>query len=99
MSLSSSASHKLIRHSTADDLEKPAEMIKSESNLKKASTFPRDIPLDIQLFGVEKSTYEQNPFLKARVKAYLQDLDKSSSAIKIRKEESIKDTQAPLFNE
>jgi hypothetical protein len=33
------------------------------------------------------------------VKAYLQDLDKSASTIKVKKEDSVKDTQAPLFNE
>jgi hypothetical protein len=83
MSFSNSASQKLLRRATEDFEER--ELVKSESNLKKASTFPTDLPLDIALFGVEKAAYDGNPFLKARVKAYLQDLDKSASSIRIRK--------------
>jgi hypothetical protein len=98
MSFGYSQSQKLLRRVT-EGYDKPAEIIKSESNLKKASTFPNDQPIDIQLFGVDKNAYEKNPFLKARVKAYLEDLDKSSNAIKLKKEESNKDTQAPLFAE
>jgi hypothetical protein len=48
---------------------------------------------------VNKEAYESNPFLKARVKAYLNDLNKSSAPTKLVKEESNKDTQAPLFQE
>lgn len=83
MSFSNSASQKLLRRATNDYEER--ELVKSESNLKKASTFPTDLPLDMELFGVEKAAYDGNPFLKARVKAYLQDLDKSASNIQLRK--------------
>lgn len=98
MSISYSTSQKLLRRAT-EDFEKPPEMHKSDSGLKKASTFPADLPLDIQLYSVDKTAYEKNPFLKARVKAYLEDLDKSSVALRLKKEESIRDTQAPLFSE
>lgn len=50
MSFSNFVSQKLLRRSTEDYEEH--ELIKSESNLKKASTFPTDLPLDIALFGV-----------------------------------------------
>lgn len=98
MSISYSSSQKLLRRAT-DEFSSTPEMLKSESNIKKSSTFPVDLPLDMEIYSVDKAALEKNPFLKARVKAYLQDLDKSSSSLKIKKEESIKDTQAPLFSE
>lgn len=55
--------------------------------------------MDMQLYSLNKETIETNPFLKARVKAYLNDLDKSSGNVKLKKEESAKDTQVPLFQE
>lgn len=56
MSITYSASQKLLRRTSEGEQER--ELIKSESNLKKASTFPTDLPLDIQLFGVEKTAYD-----------------------------------------
>lgn len=99
MNLSSSISHKVLRRVATDDAYQPSEAIKSEMNIKKASTFPNILPLDMQLYSLNKETIDTNPFLKARVKAYLNDLDKSSGNLKLKKEESAKDTQAPLFQE
>ncbi len=78
MSINTSASHKLLRRATEDNLNANVQ-IKSETNIKKASTFPMYQPIDIQLYSLNKEAYDSNPFLKARVKAYLNDLNKSCS--------------------
>lgn len=53
MSINYSSSQRLLRRAT-EDFQNANEPIKTETNIKKASTFPVDQPLDIQLYSLNK---------------------------------------------
>jgi hypothetical protein len=61
-------------------------MAKSEASIKKASTFPNDLPLEMEFYALDPESYENNPFLRARIKAYLCGITKSKEE-KIGKKE------------
>lgn len=72
---------------------------RGECAVKKTLSLPVEQGLEMELLAMDPNNCEANPFLKARVTAYLKDLDKSTSALKMQKIDSKTDPQAPLFED
>jgi hypothetical protein len=67
--------------------------------VKKASSFPLDKSMELELTLINKETYSQNLFLKARVDAFVKTLNKSTSMVELQKPNKFDENEEDIFEE
>lgn len=76
---------RLVKYDT-EHSQSSIEKMSDVGMVRRATTVADKLPLDLEMLGIKQEDYKKNPFLKAKVQAYLNHLTTSSTS-----SESIKD--------